>query len=117
MALSFFALRFLGQGVMTLATRNMLVKWFETRRGLANGVILDIKDDHGRVTFTRKLPHAKRRGHGVVRHMAKLVKSLKAQAAAAQAAVKAPTETPCKGKVTVSRDASLTVVGNKADAA
>jgi len=39
MGLSFFALRFLGQGVMTLATRNMLVKWFETRRGLANGVM------------------------------------------------------------------------------
>lgn len=39
MGLSFFALRFLGQGVLTLATRNMLVKWFETRRGLANGVM------------------------------------------------------------------------------
>jgi len=39
MGLSFFALRFLGQGVLTIATRNMLVKWFETRRGFANGVM------------------------------------------------------------------------------
>lgn len=39
MGLSFFALRFLGQGVLTIAARNMMVKWFETRRGLANGVM------------------------------------------------------------------------------
>jgi OFA family oxalate/formate antiporter-like MFS transporter len=39
MGASFFALRFLGQGVLTIATRNMTVKWFERRRGLANGVM------------------------------------------------------------------------------
>lgn len=39
MAASFFALRFLGQGVLTIATRNMMVKWFDRRRGLANGVM------------------------------------------------------------------------------
>ncbi len=39
MGASFFALRFLGQGVLTIAARNMTMKWFETRRGLANGVM------------------------------------------------------------------------------
>ncbi|HJP33041.1 MAG TPA: MFS transporter [Candidatus Latescibacteria bacterium] len=39
MGLSFFALRFLGQGVLTIAARNMMVKWFEARRGFANGVM------------------------------------------------------------------------------
>ena len=39
MAGSFFALRFLGQGVLTITARNMTMKWFEARRGLANGVM------------------------------------------------------------------------------
>ena len=39
MAVSFFALRFLGQGVLTITARNMTMKWFEARRGLANGVM------------------------------------------------------------------------------
>lgn len=39
MAGSFFALRFLGQGVLTICSRNMMVKWFDARRGLANGVM------------------------------------------------------------------------------
>ena len=46
----------------------------------------------------------------------KLVKSLKAKAASAVAAVKAPTETECKGKVTLSKDAAVTVVGAQAKA-
>ncbi|MRT93619.1 nitrate/nitrite transporter [Ancylomarina sp. 16SWW S1-10-2] len=34
----FFLLRFSGQGVMTLASRNMLMKWFKKNRGLANSI-------------------------------------------------------------------------------
>lgn len=37
-AMCFFLLRFLGQGVMTLASRNMIQKWFIKKRGLVNGV-------------------------------------------------------------------------------
>ncbi len=34
----FFMLRFSGQGVLTMVSRNMLMKWFVARRGLANGI-------------------------------------------------------------------------------
>ena len=34
----FFMLRFSGQGVLTMISRNMLMKWFEARRGLVNGI-------------------------------------------------------------------------------
>ncbi len=34
-----FALRFFGQGVLTLTSRNMVMKWFEVRRGFANGFL------------------------------------------------------------------------------
>lgn len=33
---AFFAIRFTGQGVMTMASRNFMMKWFDQRRGLAN---------------------------------------------------------------------------------
>ncbi|MEO9478044.1 MAG: MFS transporter [Cyclobacteriaceae bacterium] len=33
----FFLLRFFGQGVLTLASRNMMVQWFDKRRGFATG--------------------------------------------------------------------------------
>lgn len=36
--LFFFMLRFSGQGVITMVSRNMLMKWFIARRGLANGI-------------------------------------------------------------------------------
>lgn len=36
--LLFFALRFAGQGVLTMISRNMLMKWFVARRGLVNGI-------------------------------------------------------------------------------
>ncbi|MBN2553128.1 MAG: MFS transporter [Spirochaetales bacterium] len=36
---SFFALRFAGQGVLTMVSRNMVMKWFDRRRGLANGFL------------------------------------------------------------------------------
>lgn len=37
-ALFFFFLRFSGQGVLTLASRNLIMKWFDQRRGLANSI-------------------------------------------------------------------------------
>lgn len=36
--LGFFALRFWGQGVLTLTSHNMVSKWFDRRRGLATGI-------------------------------------------------------------------------------
>jgi sugar phosphate permease len=36
---AFFLLRFFGQGVLTLASRNMVMEWFERRRGLANAIM------------------------------------------------------------------------------
>ncbi|HKL22891.1 MAG TPA: MFS transporter, partial [Tichowtungia sp.] len=37
MTLLFFLLRFSGQGVLTLSSRNMVMKWFDRRRGIASG--------------------------------------------------------------------------------
>lgn len=39
MSLGFFMLRFFGQGVLSLVSRNMVLKWFERRRGLANAMV------------------------------------------------------------------------------
>lgn len=36
--ISFFFLRFSGQGVLTMLSRNMVMKWFVARRGLAGGI-------------------------------------------------------------------------------
>ena len=36
-SLCFLALRFCGQGVLTLASHNMMAKWFDRKRGLASG--------------------------------------------------------------------------------
>lgn len=38
-AVGFFLLRFSGQGMLTLASRNMVMEWFSRRRGLANAFI------------------------------------------------------------------------------
>jgi sugar phosphate permease len=38
-AIGFFLLRFSGQGVLTLVSRNMVNKWFDLRRGQANAVL------------------------------------------------------------------------------
>ena len=35
--LGFLSLRFLGQGVLTLVSRNMMMQWFDQRRGFATG--------------------------------------------------------------------------------
>jgi len=37
MFLAFLCLRFFGQGVLTMASRNMMVEWFDKRRGFASG--------------------------------------------------------------------------------
>jgi len=39
LSLGFFLLRFFGQGVLSLVARNMVLKWFEQRRGLANALV------------------------------------------------------------------------------
>lgn len=38
LVLFFFMLRFSGQGVLTMVSRNMLMKWFIAKRGLVNGI-------------------------------------------------------------------------------
>lgn len=38
MSLLFFLLRFSGQGLLTLSSRNMVMKWFNRHRGLASGI-------------------------------------------------------------------------------
>ncbi len=35
----FFLLRFSGQGILTMVSRNMLMKWFVARRGFVNGIM------------------------------------------------------------------------------
>ena len=52
-----------------------LVNWVKTVG--ADAVIMDIKDDKGRVTFTKKLPGAEGHPHGFLRKMKKFVKILK----------------------------------------
>lgn len=37
--LGFWGLRFSGQGMLTLASRNMVMEWYDRRRGLANAVM------------------------------------------------------------------------------
>lgn len=39
LSLGFFGMRFFGQGMLTLSSRNMVLEWFEQRRGMALAVI------------------------------------------------------------------------------
>ncbi len=39
MALGFWGIRFFGQGMLTMTSRNMVMKWFDKRRGLANAIM------------------------------------------------------------------------------
>ncbi|MDA3821712.1 MAG: MFS transporter [Bacteroidales bacterium] len=39
LAIGFFGIRFFGQGLLTMVSRNMVMKWFVERRGLANAVL------------------------------------------------------------------------------
>lgn len=38
LVLGFYGIRFFGQGILTMVSRNMMMKWFEKRRGLVNSV-------------------------------------------------------------------------------
>jgi sugar phosphate permease len=38
-AVGFFLLRFFGQGILALTSRNMVMEWFEKRRGLVNAIL------------------------------------------------------------------------------
>ncbi|MCD4711404.1 MAG: MFS transporter [Bacteroidales bacterium] len=39
LAVGFWGIRFFGQGLLTMVSRNMVMKWFNRRRGLANAVL------------------------------------------------------------------------------
>lgn len=39
LVLGFFGIRFFGQGVLTMTSRNMVMKWFDRRRGFANAIL------------------------------------------------------------------------------
>ena len=39
LVIGFFGIRFFGQGILTMVSRNMVMKWFQKRRGLANGIM------------------------------------------------------------------------------
>lgn len=39
LAVGFFFVRFLGQGTLNLASKNMIMKWFEKRRGMASAIM------------------------------------------------------------------------------
>ncbi len=39
LSLGFFGIRFFGQGMLTMVSRNMVMKWFDKRRGMANAVL------------------------------------------------------------------------------
>ncbi len=51
-----------------------LVSW--AKQIGADAVVLDVKDDHGRVTFRRDLPLAKGSPHGEVRRMSRILSAL-----------------------------------------
>lgn len=37
--IGFFGIRFFGQGILTMVSRNMVMKWFDKKRGLANALM------------------------------------------------------------------------------
>ncbi|MDA3928022.1 MAG: MFS transporter [Prolixibacteraceae bacterium] len=39
LVVGFFGIRFFGQGILTMVSRNMVMKWFEKRRGFANAIM------------------------------------------------------------------------------
>ncbi len=39
MSFGFWGIRFFGQGLLTMVSRNMVMKWFNKKRGLANGIM------------------------------------------------------------------------------
>ncbi len=57
-------------------TPRQMIRWVQ--RVGANAVIIDIKDDKGRVTFSKEIPNATRNPHGIVPRMDKFIEQLKA---------------------------------------
>ncbi len=39
MVIGFFGIRFFGQGILTMVSRNMVMKWFDKKRGFANSIM------------------------------------------------------------------------------
>ncbi len=39
LSIGFWGIRFFGQGMLTMVSRNMVMKWFDKRRGMANAVL------------------------------------------------------------------------------
>ncbi|MEN8156944.1 MAG: MFS transporter [Bacteroidota bacterium] len=39
LSIGFLGIRFFGQGMLTMVSRNMVMKWFDKRRGLANAIL------------------------------------------------------------------------------
>jgi MFS transporter, OFA family, oxalate/formate antiporter len=39
LSFGFWGIRFFGQGILTMTSRNMVMKWFDKRRGMANAVL------------------------------------------------------------------------------
>ncbi|MFA9389302.1 MAG: MFS transporter [Prolixibacteraceae bacterium] len=39
LVIGFWGIRFFGQGILTMVSRNMVMKWFDKRRGMANGIM------------------------------------------------------------------------------
>lgn len=39
LAIGFWGIRFFGQGTLTMVSRNMVMKWFDRRRGFVNGIM------------------------------------------------------------------------------
>lgn len=60
--MGFFLLRFSGQGMLTLASRNMVMEWFKARRGRANA-IMGISISFG-FSFAPRVFEALVRNHG-----------------------------------------------------
>ena len=52
----FFGIRFFGQGIMTMSSRNMVMKWFKSKRGLVN-VVLGLSMSFGFSSSPRLLEH------------------------------------------------------------
>lgn len=59
--IGFFGIRFFGQGILTMVSRNMVMKWFETRRGFANalmGVFVSFGFSYAPRLFNQMIDHS-----------------------------------------------------------
>lgn len=61
LVIGFFGIRFFGQGILTMVSRNMVMKWFETRRGFANalmGVFVSFGFSYAPRIFNQMIDHS-----------------------------------------------------------